>query len=90
MKMIVTVPFALVTLGMLGCSQQANTAAPALQAPAAAAPSSNDKNMFGESKDDAAGNAANARAENYDSKPAPAPADSTGSSTAAAGSAPPK
>jgi hypothetical protein len=89
MKMIVAVPFALLTLGVLGCSQQANTA-PAVQAPAAAAPSSNDKNMFGESKDDAAGNAASARAEAYDSKPAPAPADSTGTSTAAAGSAPPK
>jgi hypothetical protein len=85
MKMIVAVPFALLTLGVLGCSQQANTA-PAVQAPAAAAPSSNDKNMFGESKDDAAGNAANARAEAYDSKPA----DSTGTSTAAAGSTPPK
>jgi hypothetical protein len=89
MKMIVAVPFALLTLGVLGCSQQANTA-PAVQAPAAPAPSSGDKNMFGENKDDAAGNAANARAEAYDSKPAPAPADSAGSSTAAAGSAPPK
>jgi hypothetical protein len=61
MKMIAAVPFALLTFGMLGCSQQANTA------PAAAhpAPAASDTNTFGESKDEAAGSAASARAANY-------------------------
>jgi hypothetical protein len=62
MKMIAAVPFALLTFGMLGCSQQANTApAAAVQA----APAASDTNTFGESKDAAAGSAASARAANY-------------------------
>ena len=72
MKMIAAVPFALLTFGMLGCSQQANTA------PVAAhpAPAASDTNTFGESKDEAAGSAASARAANYGTEPAPA-ADAT-------------
>jgi len=61
MKMIAAVPFALLTLGVLGCSQQASTA-PAVKPPAAA---SSETNTFGESKDEAAGTAASARAANY-------------------------
>jgi hypothetical protein len=69
MKMIVAVPFALITLGVLGCSQQASTA-PAVQHPAPAAAAS-DTNMFGESKEAAAGNPADARAAAYaDPQPA--------------------
>jgi hypothetical protein len=61
MKMIAAVPFALLTFGMLGCSQHASTA-PAAARPA---PTASDTNTFGESKDDAAGTAASARAANY-------------------------
>jgi len=82
MKMIVAVPVALLTFGMLGCSQ--HSTAPAVDRPAAA-PTANETNTFGESKDEAAGSAASARAANYGSEPAPtadaappaAPADST-------------
>jgi hypothetical protein len=62
MKMTVAVPFALLTLGMLGCSQHASTA-PVAERPAPAAAS--ETNTFGESKDEAAGSAASARAANY-------------------------
>jgi hypothetical protein len=86
MKMIAAIPVALLTLGVLGCSQQASTA-PSVQ-PQAQAPAG-DKNMFGESKDDAAGNAANARAAAYGTDQAPA-ANSAGTPGAAAESAPPK
>ena len=82
MKMIAAVPFALLTLGVLGCSQQASTAPAVVQPPAE---STGEKNMFGESKDEAAGSAANARAAAYG-----APADSAATSSAAAGSTPPK
>jgi hypothetical protein len=86
MKMIAAVvPFALLTLGVLGCSQQASTA-PAVQHPTPAA--NKDTNMFGESKEDAAGNAANARAAAYGTDPAPSA--SVGTSGAAAESTPPK
>ena len=68
MKMIAAVPFALLTFGMLGCSQQASTA----PAAAHAAPAASDTNTFGESKDAAAGSAASARAANYGAE-APAP-----------------
>jgi hypothetical protein len=61
MKMIVAVPFALLTVGMLGCSQHASTA-PVVERPA---PAASDTNTFGESKDNAAGSAASARAANY-------------------------
>jgi len=72
MKMIVAVPFALITLGVLGCSQQASTA-PTVQHPTqAAAPS--DTNMFGENKEAAAGSAADARAAAYGSDQAAAQA----------------
>jgi hypothetical protein len=77
MKMIAVVPLALLTLGALGCSQHASTA-PAVDRPAT--PAASETNTFGESKDDAAGSAANARAAAYGSDPAPAaapPADST-------------
>jgi hypothetical protein len=82
MKIIVAVPFALLTLGVLGCSQHASTA-PAVDRPAAA---STEKNTFGESKDEAAGSAASARAAQYgttepapaaDATPPAAPADAT-------------
>ena len=63
MKMIAAVPFALLTLGVLGCSQHASTA-PAAARPAAAAAAS-ETNTFGESKDEVAGSAASARAANY-------------------------
>jgi len=74
MKMIVAVPVAILTFGMLGCAQQHSTA-PAVEAPAANAKAA-DTNMFGENKDEAAGSAASARAANYGTEPAPAP-DST-------------
>jgi hypothetical protein len=61
MKMIVAVPFALLTLGVLGCSQHASTA-PAVERPA---PTASGTNTFGESRDEAAGSAASARAANY-------------------------
>jgi hypothetical protein len=61
MKMIAVVPFALLTVGMLGCSQHASTAPVAVRPPAA----SSDTNTFGESKDQAAGSAASAREANY-------------------------
>ena len=74
MKMIVAVPVALLTIGMLGCSQ--HSTAPAVERPAAPTASS-ETNTFGESKDDAAGSAASARAANYGTEPAPAAADAT-------------
>lgn len=70
MKIIAAVPFALLTLGVLGCSEHASTA-PAVQRPAPSAAASSDTNTFGESKDEAAGSAASARAANYGSEPAP-------------------
>jgi hypothetical protein len=73
MKMIVAVPVALLTIGMLGCSQ--HSTAPAVERPAAPTASS-ETNTFGESKDEAAGSAASARAANYGTEPAPA-ADAT-------------
>jgi hypothetical protein len=74
MKMIVAVPVALLTIGMLGCSQ--HSTAPAVERPAAAPTASSETNTFGESKDEAAGSAASARAANYGTEPAPA-ADAT-------------
>ncbi len=68
MKIIGVVPFALITLGVLGCSQHASTA-PAVDRPAAGA---SETNTFGENKNDAAGSAASARDANYGSNPAPA------------------
>jgi hypothetical protein len=85
MKMIVAVPIALLTFGALGCSQHASTA-PAVDRPAATA--STETNTFGESKDEAAGSAASARAANYGTEPAPA-ADAT-PPAAPADPAPPK
>lgn len=75
MKTIVAVPVALLTLGMLGCSQ--HSTAPAVDRPAAAPTASSETNTFGESKDEAAGSAASARAANYGTEPAPAAADAT-------------
>ena len=75
MKMIVAVPVALLTLGMLGCSQ--HSTAPAVERPAGAPTASSDTNTFGESKDEAAGSAASARAANYGTEPAPAAPEST-------------
>ena len=74
MKMIVAVPVALLTFGMLGCSQ--HSTAPAVDRPAAAPTASSETNTFGESKDEAAGSAASARAANYGTEQAPA-ADAT-------------
>jgi hypothetical protein len=68
MKMIAAVPFALLTFGVLGCSQHASTA-PAAARPA---PAASDTNTFGESRDEAAGSAASARAANYGAE-SPAP-----------------
>jgi hypothetical protein len=82
MKTFVAVPIALLTFSVLGCSQHASTA-PAVERPPATA--SSGTNTFGESKDEAAGSAANARAANYGTEPAPA-ADAP----AAADSSPPK
>ncbi len=73
MKMIVAVPVALLTFGMLGCSQ--HSTAPAVERPSAPTASSG-TNTFGENKDEAAGSAASARAANYGTDPAPA-ADAT-------------
>ena len=77
MKTIVAIPVALLTLGMLGCSQ--HSTAPAVDRPAAS-PTASSTNTFGESKDEATGSAASARAANYGTEPAPA-ADSTPPST---------
>jgi hypothetical protein len=85
MKMIVAVPIALLTFGTFGCSQHASTA-PAVIRPAAA---SSETNTFGESKDEAAGSAATARAANYGTEPAPA-ADATPPPAAPADATPPK
>jgi len=87
MKMIVAIPVALLTFGVLGCAQQHSTA-PAVESPAPSA-KAGDTNMFGESKDDAAGNAASARAANYGTEPAPA-ADATPPAAGQADSTPPK
>ena len=87
MKMIVAVPMALLTFGMLGCSQ--HSTAPAVERPAAAPTASSETNTFGESKDEAAGSAASARAANYGTEPAPA-ADATPPAAAPADSTPPK
>lgn len=84
MKMIVAVPIALLTVGMLGCSQ--HSTAPAVERPAASTAAS-ETNTFGESKDEAAGSAASARAANYGTEPAPADATPP---AAPADSAPPK
>jgi hypothetical protein len=86
MKMIVAVPIALLTLGALGCSEHASTA-PAVARPAATA--SSDTNTFGESKEEAGGSAASARAANYGTEPAPA-ADATPPPAAPADSTAPK
>ena len=66
MKIIAAVPVALLAFGVLGCSKQ-QVAAP-VDHPAAASTSS-ETNTFGESKDEAAGSAANARAANYGAEP---------------------
>ena len=87
MKMFAAVPFVLLTLGALGCSQHASTA-PTVERPAAPAASST--NTFGESKDEAAGSAASARAANYGAEPAPAPAPEAPAPAAPADSTPPK
>ena len=88
MKMIVAVPVALLTFAMLGCSQ--HSTAPSVERPAApAASASSGTNTFGESKDEAAGSAASARAANYGTEPAPA-ADATPPAAAPADSTPPK
>ena len=88
MKMIAAVPFALLTFGMLGCSQQASTAStPAVQQ----APGSSETNTFGENKEAATGSAASARAASYGADPAPAATDSASpSSGGTAESTPPK
>ena len=86
MKMIVAVPVALLTFVMLGCSQ--HSTAPAVDRPAAT-PSANETNTFGESKEEAAGSAATARAANYGSEPAPA-ADASSPAAAQTDSPPPK
>jgi hypothetical protein len=85
MKMIVAVPVALLTFSVLGCAQ--HSTAPAVDRPAAAAPTASETNTFGESKDEAAGSAASARAANYGSEPAPA-ADATAPAAAPADSTP--
>ena len=88
MKMIAVIPVALLTLGVLGCSQQASTAStPAVQHPAGAG--SSDTNTFGENKEDATGSAASAREANYGGQ-APAADPTAPSSNSTAESAPPK
>ena len=86
MKMTVAVSVALLTVGMLGCAQ--HSTAPPAERPAADAKAS-ETNTFGESKDEAAGSAASARAANYGTEPAPA-ADATPPAAAPADSTPPK
>ncbi|MBS0420491.1 MAG: hypothetical protein JSR66_22480 [Proteobacteria bacterium] len=86
MKMILAVPVALLTFGVLACSQ--HSTAPTVERPAAApSAASSGTNTFGESKDEAAGSAASARAANYGSEPAPA-ADATPPAAAADSGAP--
>ena len=84
MKIIAAVPFALLTFGIVGCSEHASTA-PAVDRPAAT--TSSDTNTFGENKQEAAGSAASARDANYGNDPAPAAADA-GASSAAPAAAP--
>jgi hypothetical protein len=86
MKTIVAVPVALLTIGILGCSQ--HSTAPAVDRPAA--PTASETNTFGESKDEAAGSAASARAANYGTEPPAPAADATPPSTGQTDSAPPK
>ena len=87
MKMIAAVPFAVLILGLVACTEHA--AAPAVARPAAStaapapAPAAGDTNTFGESRDEAAGSAAGARDANYGS-------DAASSSDKAAQSTPPK
>jgi len=81
MKMIVAVPVTLLTIGMLGCSQ--HSTAPAVDRPATPTASSG-TNTFGESKDEAAGSAASARAANYGTEPAPAPSEAAPATDATA------
>jgi hypothetical protein len=64
MKIIATLPSALITIALLGCTQQASNA-PAAARPATTAAS--ETNTFGESKDETASNAAKARDANYGS-----------------------
>jgi hypothetical protein len=63
MKMIATVPSAVLAFALLGCAQQAGNA-PVTARPAAAA---SETNTFGESTDQTASNAAKARDANYGS-----------------------
>jgi len=86
MKMIASVPVVLLTLATLGCSQHASTA-PAVDRPAASTAGSSGTNTFGESKDEATGSAASARASNYGSDGAAAADTAPASSTE---TAPPK
>jgi hypothetical protein len=75
MKMIATLPAALLAIALLGCTQQASNA------PIAARPATpaSETNTFGESKDETASNAAKARDASYGSDPAPSADTSSGS-----------
>lgn len=87
MKMIAaSIPVALLAFGLLACSQHSATA-PTVDRPAAAPPAA-ETNTFGESRDEATGNAASARDAHYAAEP-PA-ADSAAASGAAAESTQPK
>jgi hypothetical protein len=67
MKKVITAGPILFAFALFGCAQHAATA------PAAARPSdtagNNDLNTFGDSKEEAAGNAAHARSQNFSSDP---------------------
>jgi hypothetical protein len=79
MKIIATLPPALLTIALLGCTQQASNA-PAAARPATTAAS--ETNTFGESKDETASNAAKARDANYGSDTTSTSDSSAGSSSA--------
>jgi hypothetical protein len=63
MKMIATLPYALLTIALIGCTQQASNAPVAVRPATPAA----ETNMFGETSDQTASNAAKARDANYGS-----------------------
>jgi hypothetical protein len=80
MKMIAaSIPLALLTFGVLGCTQQASTS-PTVERPVAA-PTSSNTNTFGESREEAAGSAASARDANYGTDQATAASGATAEST---------
>ncbi len=66
MRAVTLLPCAILTLAVCGCSEHPGAAA-STAAPASQPQASSDTNMFGENKNDAAGNAQSARAAAFSS-----------------------